>query len=269
MYKKKLFLLLFVFGVTLSAEVEDKFKINIGTMFVTNFETDMQMSPKNLPLSLRINTKDQLGMESDTNVFRLDGYYRFSDTHSLNYSYFSVNSNGYKKIDKNIEWNGKLIAAGAIVDSYFDMDVYKINYAYSFYHNEKVELALTAGTHITTISLGLGAKGTMDGVENESSRTSTGQTIPLPVFGFRGEYTILDKSLFVSYQTEYFFVGFDEYRGTLVTSTLNIEYHFIDNVGVGLGYNVNKIFVEIDDSNKKAEVRNNLSGFMLYFSYIY
>jgi hypothetical protein len=96
MKKNYLLLLLLFLGVSLSAEVQDKWKINVGSMFVTNFETDMQLSPKRLPLALNINTKEQLGMESDTNVFCLDGYYCFTDTHSMDFSYFSVKSDGKK-----------------------------------------------------------------------------------------------------------------------------------------------------------------------------
>ena len=61
---------------SLSAKVQDKWKINVGAMFVTNFETEMRLTRSGAPVGVRINTKDQLGMENDTGVFGLDGYYR-------------------------------------------------------------------------------------------------------------------------------------------------------------------------------------------------
>lgn len=269
MIKKTLLILLLIFSTQLSAQVKDKFKINIGSMFVTNFETDMQLTPKNLPVSARVNTKDTLGMTSDTNVFRLDGYYRFSDTHSIDFSYFSVKSDGHKNITKDIKWGDSTISSGATVDSHFDMDIYKINYAYSFYHNEKVELGLTAGLHVTTIGLGLKANGTVDGVTQDNYSSGASVTIPLPVFGLKGEYTIIDNTLFVNYKTEYFFLEYEDYRGALVTSALNLEYHFIDNYGVGVGYNSNKIILDMDNGDKKLQVKNDLSGVMVYLTYIY
>ena len=251
--------LLFV-GVSLSAEVKDKWKINMGTMFVTNFETEMQLTHDKLPLAARINTKDQLGMESDTNVFRLDGYYRFNDTHSIDFAYFSVKSDGQKDLTASIEWDGQIIGIGTTVKSYFDMDIYKVNYGYSFYHNEKVELMLTVGLHITSVDLGVGSPA-------ESS--SSGATIPLPVVGFKGQYTIIDKTLFVEYKTDYFALQYDNIKGTLLSSALNIEYRFVDHVGVGLGYNVNKIYVSAESGDTELEVENDLSGAMLYLTYIY
>ncbi len=268
--KKQLFLILLFTGVSLFAQVKDKYKINVGTMIVTNFETEMQLTPKNAPVSARINTKDQLGMKSDTNVFRIDGYYRFTDKHSVDFSYFSVQSDGGKVINKEIEWNDEIISAGASVNSYFDMDVYKVNYGYSFYHNDKVELALTAGLHVTSVSLGLQASGTIDGAAAaESSSSSASATIPLPVFGFKGEYTIIDETLFINYRTEYFFLEYDTFRGNLHSSAINLEYRFLENVGVGVGYNNNTIYLQMDDGDKKFEVQNVLSGAMLYLTYIY
>ena len=263
MYKRWILISLLVIGVTLSADVEDKFKINMGAMLVTSYETEMQLASKNIPLSLGINTKDQLGMESETNVFRLDGYYRFNDIHSIDISFFSVKSAGNKVLTADIEWDDKTISAGTTVNSHFDMDVYKINYVYSFYHNEKVELALTTGLHITALKLGLEADSITDGDEK------VGVAIPLPTFGFKGEYTVIDKRLFVEYKTDYFFLKYDDYQGRLVTSSLSLEYRFVDNVGIGIGYNSNKIFVAMDDTDKKFEVTNDLTGAMCYMTYVY
>ena len=262
--------LLFV-GVSLSAEVKDKWKINMGTMFVTNFETEMMLSHKKLPIAARINTKEQLGMESDTNAFRLDGYYRFTDTHRIDISFFSVKSDGSKTINKDIEWgeDQNIIKAGATLKSYFDMNIYKVNYGYSFYHNEKVELTLAAGLHITTIDLGIGASGFVDGIYTDSYSSSASATVPLPVVGFRGEYTIIDETLFIEYKSDYFMLEYDGIKGNLLSTALSIEYLFVDHVSVGLGYNVNKIYVGAEDGDAKFEVENELSGAMLYLSYTY
>jgi len=266
---KRLLLALLLVGASLHAEVQDKWKINVGTMFVTNFETEMQLTPKNLPLSARINTKDQLGMKADTNVLRLDGYYRFNDTHSINLSYFSVKSDGNRDINEEIKWDGGSIPVGANIKSHFDMDVYKINYGYSFYHNDKVELMLTAGLHITTIDLGLATSGFIANNTTGSYSSANGATIPLPVLGFKGEYTIINKRLFVEYKTDYFILDYDGVKGSLISSALNLEYRFVDHVGVGLGYNSNKIYLSAEDGDKKFEVSNDLSGVLLYFTYVY
>ncbi len=251
------------------AEAQDKFKISLGGMYVTNFETEMQMGRSNGFLNARINTKDQLEMQTDTNVFRLDGYYRFTNKHSLDFSYFSVNSSGHKSLIADIQWDENVINADAVVDSYFNMDIYKLNYVYSFYHNKDVELALTAGVHVTSIDLGLDASGTINSVPSQKLITGSKVTLPLPVFGFKGEYTILDKTLFAQYKVNYFFLNIDDYKGSLVTSDLNLEYRFLENYGVGIGYESNNLALEANDGDKKIDITNNLSGVMFYVSYVY
>ena len=208
-------------------------------------------------------------MESDTNVLRLDGYYRFNDTHSINFSYFAVKSDGNRDINEDIKWDGGKIPVGANIKSHFDMDVYKVNYGYSFYHNDKVELMLTVGLHVTSVDLGLATSGFIENNATRSYASSNGVTLPLPVVGFKGEYTIIDKTLFVEYKTDYFVLAYEDVKGTLISSSLNLEYRFVEHVGVGLGYNVNKIYMSAEDSDKKFEVENNLSGVLLYFTYVY
>ena len=85
--KKTALLISLLCTTLLCAEVTDKWKINMGAMFVTNFETDMQISKLDVPIGAKINTKDQLGLDSDTHAFRLDGYYRFTDIHSIDFSF--------------------------------------------------------------------------------------------------------------------------------------------------------------------------------------
>jgi len=266
---KKILLSFVLLSSTLIAD-DSTFKLSLGGMFVTDFETEMQISNSSIPMGVRINTKDQLDMQEESKVFRLDGCYRFTDKHSIEFSYFSVKSSSFKQSNRNIEFDGKVIGMGAMIDSHFDMDIYKLNYVYSFYHNDKVELGLMAGLHITTIDLGLSASGTIDGQLKQSYKSSASPvTLPLPVFGFKGEYTIIDDALFINYKVDYLFLDYDNFKGKLVTSSLNLEYNLMEHVGVGIGYNSNKIDVEMEDGNKNIEVFNVLSGAMVYVSYMY
>ena len=269
MFLKLLITISFLFGAALDAQVHDKWKINVGGMFVTSSETDMQLSKKGFPVGAKINTEDQLGLDNDTATFRLDGYYRFNENHAIYGSYYAVRSDGHRAVDSEFEWDGDIISAGAMVDSYFDMDIYKVNYLYSFYHNDRVELALSVGLHITSIDLGLTAHGTVNDLPSETVSSGSSVTAPLPTVGFKGEYTVIPKYLFVEYQADYFYLEFNSFKGSLVSSTLALEYHFVEHVGVGLGFDSTIIDVEMDDGDKKVEVENRLAGVLLYFTYIY
>ena len=268
----KILLIITVLSWNLLAEESGKLKVNIGTMLITNFSTQMQISPHRSPISILIDTKENLGIDYQTGVFRIDGEYRFTQTHSIDFSYYSVKSDGSKSVQKEFTWGDTTIGSGAAVQAYFNMDIYKVNYGYSFYHNDKVELMLTAGLHITTVALGLAATGNVRdengtlvaGIYSES----TSGTLPLPVFGFKGEYSI-SKNLFANYRSEYFALKFDKYKGSYISNTISFEYKFATHYGFGFGYNANRLYVEGKGENANFEVENTLSGFIVNLSYTY
>ena len=258
---------------SLFAEAEDKFKINIGGMYVTTSETEISFSPRGAG-SIKIDTADQLGHEYKTNVFYIDGFYRFNDKHSISLGYFGVDNKGFNKITKDLEWDNSVISAGAEVESYLNIDIFRFDYGYSFYHNEDIELMLTAGIHLTNFALGLSAKGTVDSgsgpVYTESYKNSESLLAPLPTIGFKGEYTIIPKKLFATYNVDYFYLEYDNYDGSLINTSLGLEYRFIDNFGVGIGFDntIMEVGADVGDASR-IEAENQISGVTLFFTYIY
>ncbi len=269
MYKKILFLTTLFTSVILSAEVQDKFKINLGGMIVTDFTTNVQHKRDQPILPDPIELDRDLGVKNETASFRLDGYYRFNDRHSVDFAYYSVKSDGSKSLDKDLEWDGTTIAVGGDVNTYFDMDVYKLSYGYSFYHDEDLELLISAGLHITAMKLGLSAVGTINDSVGETYKSAESIALPLPVFGFRGEYRLFDKSLYATLKAEYFYLKYDSYVGDILSATIGIEYRFLENYGLGVGYNTNVINFKDNSDDKQLKVKNNLSGAMVYLTYIY
>lgn len=183
-------------------------------------------------------------------------------------SYYSVRSSGNRFVENEFEWDGDVLS-DVQTSSQFNMDVYKVNYGYSFYHNADVELMLTAGLHITTLEAGLNARGNVNGVPNEYISSKGEITAPLLVFGFEGEYTIIADTLFVNYKGEYFFIEFEDFRGAFVSTILTLDYFFLDNVGIGGGLNTNKIAAEMDNGETKVNIENNLNGLYAYLKFVY
>lgn len=244
----------------------DTFKLSVGGMFVTNFQTDMQVGQSGVPIGATINTKEQLGMESDTGVFWLNGYYRFTDTQKMGFTYYTVKSNGNNHVDQ-IQWGPDTNITDAQVRSFFNMSIYELYYGYSFYHNDKVELQLTAGLHVMTFDLGLSADGYVNGTPNPYYNSAHSVTAPLPVLGFKGDYYIIPKKLFVGYAAQYFFIKVDQYEGAFVSSTLNVDYRFMEHFGAGVGFNANSLGLKMTQGGTTVKLSNELNGVIAYLSY--
>lgn len=271
MYKKILLISALFISAHLSAEVQDKFKINLGGMLVTDFTTNVQWKRDNQILRDPIELDRDLGVDHETASFRLDGYYRFNDKHSIDFAYYGVRSNGTKRLERDIEWeDGTDIAVGADVNTYFNMDIYKLSYGYSFYHDDDLELLGSAGFHITEMDLGLNAVGTInDGEGREAFKSGESVTAPLPVFGFRGEYRLFDNALYATFKAEYLYIAYEDYTGDVISANIGLEYRFLENYGVGIGYSHNEINFKDESDDQQLKIKNTLSGAMAYLTYIY
>jgi hypothetical protein len=140
--------------------------------------------------------------------------------------------------------------------------LYKLGYAYSFYHSPKVELSLSAGLNITSYDLAF-SNDTGDKIE------SAGFTAPLPMFGLRMGYAITPK-WYVNYVAEAFFIDFeDTIRGALLNYELNTEYKLFKRFAIGAGVARIGSSVEINDNDWKGKVSDSYRGFTVFGTFYF
>jgi len=215
-----------------------------------------------------INAQNELFLKN-TYILNFDSYFRFNDRHSIEGGIFSLRSKGSDSASTSFEFNNDTIKIGAKVESHFEQDIYKINYVYSFHHTNKVEIATLIGLHVTHIDVGIKASGNINDIKDSYSESIFKTTLPLPTAGFKVEYTILDKYLYLDFEASYFWLMFNTFEGSLTTSALSLEYHFVENVGVGISYNTNFMQLKMQNSDKEINIDSRVQGAELYFSYIY
>ncbi|MEE8588933.1 MAG: hypothetical protein V3S80_06285 [Sulfurimonadaceae bacterium] len=241
--------------------VPDDFQLRLGGYLLAGQDTDIGVSKKGG--GVNINLQDLFEMETTTQVFRLDGYYRFTPTHAVEFSWYSINNSSQTDTDIDFEWGDKNISASGALSTYFDTDIYKVNYLYSFYHTEKVELGLSAGLHITTLNVGFTGNYTSDGVADNSGEDAE-VTAPLPVVGFRLNYNILPE-LSVKYAVDYFFITFDSTTGSLTDSLLSVDYRITRHFGMGVGFNSTLMRLETDvKDDATLNISHNVVGGLVY-----
>lgn len=246
--------------------VVDKFRIAIGGYKITRYDSSISLTDKGVGLGVSFVPEDTLGWDTKQSVFRIDGHYRFTDSHALTYSWYRINSDGNKVLTKDIEWvdeNGNTITipTGATVRSNINYDIYKIGYLWSFYNNDKVELAAGAGVHVTRIAVGLTADTTSSGQEAKDVKT----TVPLPVLSFSMNYHITPRFGW-NMKTEFFSLSFDDWDGVYTDSQLGMEYRLTDHTGVGVGIGSNSLKIIQDTSDYKFGYENRVTGILVYLA---
>lgn len=261
-------LLFFFLGAIQAQELSkvregDRFHIAVGGYLVTNSETQISLTTPRL-IGVSINTARDLEMEKRTNVARIDGYYRFTPAHSLEFTWYDIRRRGNKALLRELEWDGETFPIGAQVDSQLDTEIFKLAYNYSFYHNEKVELGIGAGLHIMQITTGLAGQTTGGKVGN----FSTSLTAPLPVVDARLKYWITPRFSF-RIALDIFAMEVREYSGTFSDLDFRLLYQFGKHVGIGGGFNTNSLSLAQDKNGYRLEVNNNIAGMTLFLTMNY
>ena len=240
----------------------DTFMLRLGGYAVNSANTVMRLDSANGPVGAYIDFHDTLGGETRTTVFRADGLYRFNEHHAVGFAWYNVKFTGTRVLDKQIDWGGITYPISAQVDSKLKFDVYKLNYQYSVFHDEKAELGASFGFHIMRLSAGISG----------TSSTGTGQaanekvTAPLPVWGLFADYNFTPR-LSAYYNYQFFFINVDDkFKGGLQDFIFGLEYRLFRNIALGAAYNRFALAAEMKKNADAPSLKlnTNWNGGMLY-----
>jgi len=236
--------------------VDDRFSISLGA-FVTDRSTDTQLDSDMLGKGTVIDFEDDLGLDSSDTVFRIDGHYQFSQKHRVNFSVFDLSRDSSATILREIQYGEKVFPIDTVVNTSFDLNIYKLAYTYSLMQRDSGYLGVTLGIHIADSKIGLDEQGL--GQYELSSITA-----PLPVIGLRGEYEFTDR-LTLGASGELFAFEFDNVDGQLVDLYVGIDYQIIDHIALGLGFNSVHFDVDAKKTNFSGSLDWQYSGALLFF----
>ncbi|MFZ5876572.1 MAG: hypothetical protein ACOYXU_09200 [Nitrospirota bacterium] len=247
-------------NVTWAEEFPDGWALRVGGFLVRNYDTTIRLDAAGQPLGATIDFGDTLGGEASANVARVDGYYRFSPKHRLDASYYRVQRQGSRRLDVDIQWGDQSFLINDVVDSEIDSGVVKLGYTYSFYHNDDVELGVSAGLHTSIV------RASLSSTTGQSEAESV--TAPLPVVGFLMDYHITPRWT-TKLSAQYFFFSAFGIRGLLTDAILATEYRFTRHLGAGIGLNHYANGVEYEGDNAVLTERSAFTGFLAYVSASY
>ncbi len=240
-----------------SDPLNGKFDFRIGAQAFTTASTTLRIDSETLGLGTEFTLEDATNLEEEVTVGRLDGQYRFTDRHSVGFSYYNIERTGSRTLDIDIDWDGVTFPIGIAVESQFNEKIVDVSYGYTFFVRLNATLAATAGLHVISFDTSLRA---LDGSRDRSNSTDA----PLPVFGLSGQYRFADKWRFVG-SLKVFSFDFDEYDGTFSDLVLSVEYDAWDRFGIGFGLNNFGLDVTAGDANLSGTIDTDFKSFLVYF----
>jgi len=237
----------------------EKFMLRLGGYTVSNAETIARLDANNAPVGAHIDFTKDLGLDTTAAVARLDGLYRFNEHHGLGFAWYALKFTGSRDVNRNIDWGNLPIPALTQVNTEIRFDVYKINYQYSLFHNEKAELGVLAGLHFLKTFVGVDAVGI-------GQTKNTAVTAPLPVLGLYADYHFTPR-MSAYYNLQFFAINYDnKVRGSLQDFLLGVEYRLFKNVALGVAYNRFVLNLELVADAATLTVNTGWNSGMLYGS---
>ncbi|MFO7713341.1 hypothetical protein [Desulfosarcina sp.] len=248
----------------------ETFGVNLG-VFVSATDTSFRIGSG---IGLNIDAEEALNLDATNTVFRADALWRFSDNqrHRLDFTWFSLNRDATRQIGQDItiedkDGNPITIDAGSTVETHFDFDIYELAYSYSFFQDDRVDLAVGIGLFLMPLDFGLRSAGVVD------EDGSASFTAPLPVFGLRMDVALTPK-WFLRSGTQIFYLEYDSFTGSVFEFKAAIEYNPWAHVGLGLGFDTLRVALEADGEDYPSiDFRGNVefaySGLQLYLRYFF
>lgn len=246
--------------------IKDRVFISIGG-FQPNFETTAQLDSETLGAGTLFSFEDDLALESDTFVARLDGYFRFGRKHRLEFGYVDLSRNGSAALVQQIQFGDELYDVDAIVDSSFDTQLYKLAYKPSIFNNGRVDVGLSIGISAMRVEAGIEAIGSVGGGPSAGAIERESLTAPVPLLGAHVDVTLY-RGLFLRTSYEYFNASHDEYSAQMTDARISLDYIPWKHFGFGVGYNLVSLEAA-DDEAPAFAFEYQYDGAMAYVSLLF
>jgi len=188
--------------------------------------------------SVRLGVKG-VGLEVDVeDALNLD-HWRFMKRrrHRLDFTWLSFQRSGETTLGRDITIGDLDIPLGSQVNTTFDLDMYRVGYSWSFKQDDRIDLGVGLGVYILPISFEITASGLLNGAASESI------TAPLPVLNLRADFAINPRWVLRT-RFDLFYLEISDFKGSVTSSKVAVEYNPFKHVGFGLSVNSFKLKVE-------------------------
>jgi len=167
--------------------------------------------------------------------------------HRLDFSWFSIRRSGDNTvgISDPIDIGDITINPSARVQTELNIDIYQVGYSYSFFQDDRLDLAAGVGAFVLPIDFSLQ-------VDNPGAGPLVSEaesvTAPLPVFNLRADVAITPK-WFLRTKAQIFYLEIVDFRGGIIDTLVGVEYMTFWNVGFGFNLENLSIGVEAEGND--------------------
>jgi len=243
-----------------TAAFPEKFVVRLSSYSIQNADTDLTVfSSSNIGTGFSF--VDDLGGDDSLAIPRIDGYYRFNSRHRIEFGSFRIVRDGRNILALDLDIGDESYSVGETVVSKISYQLFKVGYAYTFYHSPEVELSATLGLNLTDYEFDYEL---IDGSSADSSKTSG----LLPMFGIRVSYAISPRWS-VHYLSEVLFVESGDTDGSIQNYELDVRYKLNNGFILGVGVARFSVDVTTEDNDWNGRIADTHPALVVSGGYFF
>jgi hypothetical protein len=216
-------------------QLSDKLMIRGGWAYVFGATANATVAGPVLGVGTSLDFTNTLGGDTSTDAFRIDTLYRFNDRHAVGFSWYRVGLSGEKVLNQQIQVGDQVVATGATTQTGLSFNIYRLLYDYSFYRNDKVELAISPGLYVMKTTFNFAGQGIINGTPGNTTIVHEEATLPLPSIGLVANYNITPKLQFQN-RYDFFYLTLNDYTGSMFEFYAGLEYRLFRHFAMGAAY---------------------------------
>lgn len=205
----------------------ERWKLRVSGYLPTS-NTSLRFDAADGRIGTELDFEDDLGIDERKFLPAFDLSYRFNERHRIEGSYFSIGRDGTQDLEIDIDFGDTEFSRDTQVDSFFDTDIYRVSYSYSFVNEPNAEFGFLAGLHLVDVDMGIATA--VGNIRREPSLT-----LPLPVIGLHGGYAFSPR-VSLNGRGQVFALEVGRYSGVLFDLFASLQYDFSPHLGLALGY---------------------------------
>lgn len=218
--------------------------------FQADLDSSIRLDSEELNAGTTINLEDELNLDNKEASIVGELYFHFTDKTWLELGYLKLSRDGSLRIDKQVSFGDEVFSINDLVETNFDVAVYRVGINHDFLNSEKWHAGAALGFHVTEFDIGISAP-------ELTVAEAVDKTAPIPYIAAFGGFNIT-KKLYVGGEVDFLELKVSDVKGSLISASLNLSYDFNRYFGIGAAYNYYKLEVESD------ELTNDLSGEFIY-----
>ena len=209
---------------------DERFRLSAGALYVTT-KTSYRADSSTGVMGTAVDGEDTFGLDHSDVEPKFQAVVRVATRHRLSFDYFTLDRSGNSLVGGTpIAFGDVILPATVPLATKMSLRTFGITYEYSFWHDEKLEIAATAGVHITDVSTQVRVQtSTLHLLEDED------EAGPVPTVGLDATW-VISKRFYLDARGQYLDVHVNNLGGSLGFFYLDALYRYRPNVALGVGY---------------------------------